>query len=420
MALDIDLLNPLMDHDPLALAVSGGPDSMALMGAVHQWCVAQNVPVQNLGRQVHVLCVDHGLREEAKREADEVCAKARRWGFQAEKLVLQWNGERPTSQAAFREARYKALFGYIKAHKITALGLAHHANDQAETIVMRLAHQSGLEGLGGMKAVQTRQYDGHNILLYRPFLTVTKKDLMAFCDDHGHTFLNDSSNQNIQFERVRVRQHWASLEALGLHTDRLGLFAARIERGNQALDYYVDQFLQEQMRIDSLMRGQLPVKAFQHIPNEIGIRTLTRLLDMLGGATAKAELNQIERLHTSILSGDISKTHSLGGCLVRVRENTLQIYRELGRFDPTPAVLDPGRTTIFDQRWKITNITSKSLTIAPFGLKGKKWCWAHLPHQAVYHPEARASSPAVYEGEKCMQALDFEPFGAMVKMQRLV
>ena len=164
-----ELFAPLGFHAHVALAVSGGSDSTALMWLVRRWALAAARPPK-----ISVLTVDHGLRPQAQAECASVVDWARALGLEAH--ILTWPGSKPASglQAKAREMRYSLMRDWCRAHGATLLVTAHTLEDQAETVLMRLARGSGITGLSGMRADETA-----DVLLERPLLTVTRAGLKA-------------------------------------------------------------------------------------------------------------------------------------------------------------------------------------------------------------------------------------------------
>ena len=181
----------------VALAVSGGSDSTALMALAQQWAKQLSQPPR-----LSVLTVDHGLREGSFAEAESVAQWAKALGV--EHTILRWIGDKPTSriQETARQARYDLMTEWCRSHGAAALLIAHNIEDQAETIIMRLARGTGIEGLAGMHRV--RLIDG--TALYRPLLHLSRERLRSFLRARGQRWIDDPSNENTQFERVRIRK----------------------------------------------------------------------------------------------------------------------------------------------------------------------------------------------------------------------
>ena len=179
----------------VAVAVSGGRDSLALALLARSWAAAR-------GGAVVALIVDHGLRAEAAKEARTTHATLARLGIEA--AILRWRGAKPRTaiQEAAREARYRLLFEACRKRGVLHLLVAHHADDQAETIAMRQARGSGPDGLAGMAALVEHRH----VRVLRPLLAVRRARLTATLEQPGVAWIEDPSNADPRFERVRLRQ----------------------------------------------------------------------------------------------------------------------------------------------------------------------------------------------------------------------
>ncbi len=194
---------PFEDHPVLAVAVSGGRDSLALALLAQEWA-------ERRGGRIVGLIVDHGLRPEAAREAAATHDLLARRGIEA--AILRWQGAKPVRglQEAARTARYGLLFDACRERGILHLLVAHHADDQAETVAMRAAHGSGADGLAGMAALVERRH----ARLLRPLLPVPRARLTATLEALGVAWIDDPSNADPRFERVLVRTAREGTDAL--------------------------------------------------------------------------------------------------------------------------------------------------------------------------------------------------------------
>ncbi len=244
-----DFLNyifaPLFENRKAALAVSGGPDSMALMHLAARFAAQQDQDIELV-----VLTVDHGLREEAAEEVKLVAREAKALGLECH--ILKPEAFAPTSriQESARDLRY-----HLMKHKMDELGLsqlltAHHMDDQSETFFMRLARGSGLAGLGAM----SRNSVGYGVDILRPFLDLPKSDLMSFVYAEELLVVADPSNQDDKFERVRWRQALKGLRRLGLQAKNIGVSTRRLRRAEVALaliaeNVYGERFFYRSFRV---------------------------------------------------------------------------------------------------------------------------------------------------------------------------
>ena len=274
----------------LVIAVSGGPDSVALMWLLARWrkALAQ-------GPRLVAVTVDHGLRPEAAAEAREVKRLARTLAL--EHRTRQWTGEKPTNgvPAAAREARYGLLAEVARGVGATYILTAHTRDDQAETLLMRLLRGSGIAGLSAMACITER--DG--LSLARPLLDVAKSQLTATLKRAEIGFADDPTNRDMAFTRPRLRALLPKLAAEGGDARALARLAARLARANAAVELFADGA----ERYLALKHGTAPVgdarifdaDAFAALPDEIRLRLLIRAINRFGHE-GPAELGKVETL----------------------------------------------------------------------------------------------------------------------------
>ena len=287
------LFQPYAEVPCLALAVSGGPDSMALLWLAAQWRAARKT-----GPKLIAFTVDHGLRREAKAEARFVARIAAQLGLAHR--TLRWRGDKPNTgiQAAARAARYALMARAAKKAGASHLLTAHTSDDQAETILFRMARGSGLRGLAGMH--DETQRDG--VVLARPFLDVQKARLVATVRAANIAFAEDASNADTKYTRVRWRALMPQLAHEGLDARGLSRFARRMKRADDALAAYA---LEAQARLCA--RGhngemRIACDAFAALPDEIGLRLLAQMIAaLIPPEMLSIELGKLEALHAALL-----------------------------------------------------------------------------------------------------------------------
>jgi len=275
----------------VVLAVSGGPDSVALM-----WLAARWRRAQKRGPRLIAVTVDHGLRKEAAREARDVKRLAGTLGL--EHRTLRWQGTKPKTgvQAAAREARYRLLAKAARASGAMHVATAHTRDDQAETLLMRLLRGSGITGLSAMAAETER--DG--VRLTRPLLEISKAELIATLEAAGIAFADDPTNRDPAFTRPRLRALMPALEQEGADARTLARLASRLARANAAVEVLADgaeRYLTLNDRDAAL--GGYDARAFAALPEEIRLRLLKRAIDRCGHE-GPAELGKIEALLAAI------------------------------------------------------------------------------------------------------------------------
>jgi tRNA(Ile)-lysidine synthase len=279
------LLAPLERAKGILVAVSGGPDSTALLLMAARWAAQNNRP------KIEVATVDHAMRAGSADEAEAVARLARRLGLTHHLLV--WRGEKPRSriQERAREARYALLATCARETGADFLVTAHHADDQAETVLFRLLRGSGIAGLKGMDSLTPM--DG--LTLARPLLDLAKAELVAFCAACGETFAQDPSNADPRFARTRLRRLSGVLAAEGLgpaEIARLSRRAARMETAVAAQTKSAAERLgwtHPEARRDA--------RALFEEPMEIVLRLLRgEVARVAGKTTREIRLDQIETL----------------------------------------------------------------------------------------------------------------------------
>ena len=297
---------------PFVLAVSGGPDSVALMRLA-----AAALPA---GGWV-VATVDHGLRPESRREVDAVAGWAVSLGLTHRSLT--WTeGGRTTArlQERARNARYGLLCGFARELGAAAVLTAHTQDDQAETVLMRLVAGSGIGGLAAMRAA-TRTADTE---IVRPFLPVPKARLLATCQDRRWPYLDDPSNADPRFGRVRARRILAALAPEGLTTARLARLAERAERAEAALEAAAGLAFSRAVLAEQAGRVELDLRRLLSEPEEIGLRVLRLAIERVAAPGGPFRLRRLERLATDLRAGfavpGAGFSATLAGAHLRLRD----------------------------------------------------------------------------------------------------
>ncbi|MGH6900805.1 MAG: tRNA lysidine(34) synthetase TilS, partial [Geminicoccaceae bacterium] len=366
----------------LAVAVSGGADSLCLCLLADGWARAR-------GGEVTALTVDHGLRPGAAAEARQVGAwlSARR----IDHVVLRWTGPKPATgvQAAAREARYALLTAWCRAAGVLHLLLAHHLDDQAETVALREARHSGPDGLAGMAAV--RELRGLRLL--RPLLAVPKARLRATLAAMEQPWLEDPSNLAPAFARNRLRL------GAGLDSARLAAVATTHGRTRAAHDERTAAWLATHARIDPAGFVMLAAAALAAAPLAICRRALQQVLISVGGNGYPPRQARLARLLEQIRVG-LTSGRTLAGCRILPWQCALLICREPRAIhEVTPLVA--GTPVLWDGRFRLELAGDVPALVvralARTGLKGG----SPATGRALPAP-VRPGLPAVWRGEELL------------------
>jgi tRNA(Ile)-lysidine synthase len=310
---------PLAEFRLIGLAVSGGPDSLALM------LLAAGFASRHAAHDRFVVySVDHGLRPEAAGEVAYVTDAARRLGFAAR--GLRWEGQKPETgiQQAARTARYGLIADAMAADGAEILLTAHHLADQAETVLMRLAHGSGVEGLRGMDYL----VEIGGLVVVRPLLGIDPADLARVVAASDLVPVRDPSNSDTDYERVRWRQMLPQLAALGLDARRLSRFAGRMRDADQALAAMAAMAATSP---DQAGTGGISRATLVRLPRAVAVRMVANLLDQVGGGQKPHDLAPVEALTDRLRMEPALKRTSLHGCLISSDGTTITVAREAGR-----------------------------------------------------------------------------------------
>lgn len=316
------LLNFFKAHPTLerekryAVAVSGGPDSMALAHALIQIANKHH-------KEIFLITVDHGLREQAKDEAKMVSQwAAEQKANNVHHETLLWGDKKPLSgiMEMARKVRYEMMAKYCAEKAALTLFVAHHQDDQAETFLIRLSKGSGLDGLASMASVRNYNED---LKIIRPFLKASKKELVEYCNKNKIPYIVDPSNENKDYLRPRLRESMNILEAEGLSSKRLATTAERMARARAALEtitehVFHDCFIEKTSQVISF-----DFDCLKEQPEEIGLRVINRALEeMRSGAEYSVRMEKLEELFKSLwFDTDNFKPRTLGGAIFSVKRD---------------------------------------------------------------------------------------------------
>ncbi len=323
MILDIHRFTSLMNgfnlsaQSHVAVAVSGGADSLCLTFLLAEWA-------KNTGRNLTALTVNHNLRTIATEEANNVHTQLTLAGINH--VILTNTTPIPTTgiEAYARQIRYRLLTDYCHNHQIKALFLAHHANDQAETFLFRLSKKSGLTGLCAMRNESVMS----DITMYRPFLTVSKNDIVETLKHRQINWVEDEMNHDEIYTRVQFRHFLPHLANFGITPETIGTATDRLTRADTALQYYVQQFINKHTWIDYRGFARIPISEFHGCPYEIQIRILLTLIQCIGQSDKPVSLKSVEELCVKLPC-----PATLGNCVFVPHKTGLYIAKEAERMD---------------------------------------------------------------------------------------
>ncbi len=339
-----ETFSSLSNYAAFALAVSGGGDSMALMHMIASWRDANEIT-----SDIVILTVDHGLRADSEQESSFVNRAAAALDFEAHVLTLEGLGAGPSLQERARNERYQLMSAFLETRGINVLVTAHTLDDQAETFLMRLARGSGADGL----AVMSERRALFGLEIVRPLLSLRRSELREWLASRDVKYFDDPANEDLDFERVRVRNLLNQLEADGLNISRgIGRSAKRLQRVRAGLDEMTTAFIETSCVVNPSGVIALQEEKFRELQAEFQLRVLQRIIKWAGGQSF-VRYSKLEQAHTHILGLGAEK-FAFGGAIIDGREpGRLLFYREASHHALEEIVVQPGGSAIWDGRIRV-------------------------------------------------------------------
>lgn len=367
----------------LGVAVSGGGDSVALLHILSR-CFEPGAV------EVVAVTVDHGLRPQSAREAEEVGELAGR--LEIAHTTLRWTGWDGTGnlQGRARDARYRLIGEWAKSLEISVVALGHTADDQAETVLMGLARASGVNGLSAMPVRRTL----HGINLMRPLLGITRQELRDYLRIYGIAWSEDPSNEDDRFDRVKVREALKLLAPIGLTAPVLSDVAGNMAQAREALDWFSFLSARDLAVVDG---GDvvMDLRRFRTLPEEIARRLLTRAILWVSGQDQVLRRVPVSQALDSVRLG---RAITLGGCHLQRYDKRIWVCREFNAVRHERS----GPQEIWDRRWRLEGPCETGVEIRPLGRQGVSACpdWRRTgrPLSSVI------ASPAIWKDDELLAA----------------
>lgn len=370
----------------LGVAVSGGGDSLALMFLLEGICATT-------GSQLCVVTVDHGLRPEAADEARFVARHAAALGLSHDTLEWRgWDGQGNLQNAA-REARFGLMAEWAQRKDLPVVALGHTADDQAETLLMRLARRAGVDGLSGV-APQSQRL---GTTWARPLLGLRREALRDYLRRRGVNWVDDPSNDDPRYARIRTRHTLAAVEPLGVDPEALADVAANMASARAALDHYADRAAAEILHTEA---GAVVIdaKGLFALPEETRRRLILRALSWINGNVYPPRRAAVTALIDGLAQ---ERTGTLDGCQALCRRGKIWVFREFNAVRDHTTLID----ALWDNRWRAQSATSEQpsgLQLRALGPQGLVQCAAWREMQ---RPRAvLLSTPAIWQGDKLLAA----------------
>jgi tRNA(Ile)-lysidine synthase len=313
-----DFSSLLSTKESIAVAVSGGPDSLSLAFLAKCFSLINKV-------KVSYFIVDHKLRRESSKEAKYVNNLLKKIDIKCK--ILSWNGKKPANniQAIAREKRYQLLTNECKRNKINNLLVGHHLDDVLENFIIRLTRGSGLKGLISFN--KRTKYKSENLNILRPLLDLNKENLVFISKKVFKFYIKDPSNRNEDFKRIRVRKLLQSLEKEGLDKNKLVLTINNLKDSDQSIKFYENKNMKENTVFLKEKKTCILKKEFFDQAHELILRSLTTIIQTIGKKYYPTRGKSIDELINRINDKSFSKI-TLGGCFIERTNETILISEE--------------------------------------------------------------------------------------------
>ena len=376
----------------LGVAVSGGGDSIALMNLAHKWAETKNTCLE-------IVTVDHNLRDSSEFEADFVKNSALELNLTHD--ILKWT-QNPSGnlQNSARNARYEFILEWAKNKNLKVVLMGHNLDDQEETIMLRMIRGSGIDGLAGIPEKSNLR----GIMFFRPLLTTSREELRRFLKWRNISWIEDPSNKDERFDRVKIRHLLKEVRSLGLSTRRLSRMAGHMSRARTALNELA--LRHAKLCVDQKSWGDLEIflPKFVLASREVQLRILAKALCWISGKSYRPRFSSLERLLDFLLSSEVKTGKSLMGVTIKPLENKIILRREKAFLPKTFSV--KSNKLIWDNRWslEIDMTHLEGYKLGPLGAKGLREVVTKSGKSRNVPSKALEVSVALYKNEKLVCA----------------
>ena len=338
------------EKGPVLVAVSGGSDSMALLYLANAWA-------KNSGREIHAVTVDHGLRIEAAAEASFVAMVCD--GLEIVHTTLAWDGIKPIAgiSAAARNARYHLIEEFARDIGVRIILAGHNRDDQAETVLMRLRRNGEHTSSRGHSGMSNRTLLSGGGLLMRPLLDMSRKELRQYLNEISQSWIEDPSNHDHSYERVRVREELNANPSL---KNQLIDYSQIMGRLREVVSRDAVSLLRQSCVVNSGHVYALGLEALENFPINVIQMALKIVIAVAGGAEYLVANGKLKKVVDYLTTKEDSRL-TLGNCIVECGGGIIQIYREARNLKS--AMIESGENLFWDGRVHISNDSDETIHI---------------------------------------------------------
>ena len=378
-----------LSEKSFGVAVSGGSDSVALVILLSTWADKNK-------KKLFVVTVDHGLRSAAADEAIYVKKLCLKNNIQHKILKIE-SDVSGNVQAWARENRYRVISEWANKNRIKSIFLGHTLEDQAETVLLRLGRGSGVDGLAAMQSQSFRE----NIKWLRPLLNIQRNDLREFLKFENVAFIDDPSNDDTKYYRIKIRNFLTKTNEFGLNAKRLTETADRMAQARDVLNQVAFEFAKKHILITKIGSLSVDLLSFHKQLPETKFRVLSYSVKWVAGSHYGARAKTLEKALKDSIDG---KARTCNGCMLTRNDGKLHIFREYNAVKNSSLI-----NGIWDNRWS----APENSQVRACGLDGlhqiEDWQSCNLPKQAII------SMPTIWKNSNLVDHLVFENKNSSIK-----
>lgn len=345
-------------HKIIALAISGGSDSVFMLHKIHEFS-KQN------GKKIIVLTVNHNLREEAKSECEFVEKQCKKLGIDCK--ILEWihDGISTNIHDKARKARYDLMTDYCHKNKIGLLCTAHHMDDRIENFFIRIYRGSGILGL-----VDKEQITYNKTMIFRPIFDISKNEILKYLGENNIDYVNDSSNEDSKYLRANIRNWISKLPSEldpNLFKKRVISVKSNLERAAEIIQKIYGREMQNNVKIFDEGYAQIDKISDD---KEVSYMVFAEVLKTISGSDNQVRLESLKELHQELSNNEYVKK-TLSGCIIEKKDGKIIIYREFGKAPPKDIELENG--AIWDGRFvALMSYPEHSKDVIPHSVRDPK------------------------------------------------
>ena len=383
------------DDDKIGLAVSGGGDSIAMLVLASEWAILNKT-------KIYVVTVNHNLRKEAKEEIIFTREFTKKLGFSHSSLDWRRPSKAGNLQSQASLARKKLISDWAKENNIKTVLLAHTIDDQVETILMRFSRGSGVDGLVGMKKL----IEIHGISWLRPLLNITRSNLRKFLKFKKINWVEDPTNEDRKFLRVKSRNIISQLKEIGINTDLVVNTSVRMENAKKVLDDVAVEAFNNFITLKKWGDIEVNKDIFNYCREDTILRTLAGIIKGISGSVYRPRYRELKNFAEGLNNKNF-KARTLSGVLARaISQNKIVLRREPSH--PLCVSNLKPKNFIWDGRWLVflTKPLSKSEYIGPLGNNGYQQIKTQIENKK--NNECFLSTPTLFIEDKVISSPAFE------------